>query len=507
MTERQPSLAEVDAALASMTTIYLALNNLKADLTVPGGPVDLAPIITEPVPVLMKAGQTQRVVITATDAEGPPTLELVGTYDWVDVVATPGMLALTLSPRLEAKGSFALDIKATDSAGLVDVASLKVDVAAPDAPPKAALPAGVMVTSVAGGLELSWEAAPEDVTQTFLSWGSAGGWLGNLKVPRGTATASLRGLAAVSHGVDVGFIRGSVWPTAAELVRVTATPIPSVLPPTGPVVPGTKPDAVNTGLRVVKEGLRLIEGRHAITSPGLVEGLRVIGQLFIDSPNVEVADCWVTGIYPGDGAIRNMNYKSVVHPGLHVHHCRIDGKDMREPAGYGIIGATHLHHNDISGCADSIKLGTIPGEIVEDNYCHHHAMGFSSVHGGPTHNDGMQAQAGRSGVIRRNSVIGPFADGGQGSGDPRTSANGGIFLKSDSGPVTDYDIYDNYVIGWGFCVYCYNNVSRTKVYNNILGSGPGFANFGPLQLVGSAGSGVQCYGNITQTAAIVANRN
>ncbi len=507
MTERNPSLAEVDTALAGMATIYLALNNLKADLTLPGGPVDLAPILTDPVPVLMTAGQTVRVVVTATDAEGAPTLTVLSGLPWVAASSSPGILTLTLTPPVGTTGAFALDVQATDSAGLVDVATLMVNVSAVEAPPKGPMPTGLTVASVAGGLELAWDAAPDDVTQTFISWGMAGTWLGNMKVPRGTATASLRGLAEVSHGVDVGFIRGTVWPTAAELVRVTGTPIASVLPPSGPVVPGTKPDALNTGLRVVKEGLRLVEGRHVVSSPGLVEGLRIIGQLFIDSPNVEVADCWVTGIYPGDGAIRNMNYKSVVHSGLHVHHCRIDGKDMREPCGYGILGATHLHHNDISGCADSIKLGTIAGEVVEDNYCHHHAMGFSSVHGGPTHNDGMQAQAGRNGVIRRNSVIGPFADGGQGAGDPRTSANGGIFLKSDSGPVTGYDIYDNYVVGWGFCAYFYNNVSFTKVHDNILGNGPKFANFGPLQLVGSAGTGVRCYGNVDQTSAAVANRN
>ncbi|MDY7105586.1 MAG: right-handed parallel beta-helix repeat-containing protein [Actinomycetota bacterium] len=132
--------------------------------------------------------------------------------------------------------------------------------------------------------------------------------------------------------------------------------------------------------------------------------------------------------------------------------------DGQDPGAAGVTGVATIVGNDISGCADGIKAGD--GAVIEGNYIHD--LGF----GPDTHNDGIQIQAGENITITGNTIV-TFTD------DPETKqANAGVFAQSESGPIDNLVVSDNYVDGFGFSLrFNGDDVRNSKMTGNIIGPG------------------------------------
>lgn len=140
---------------------------------------------------------------------------------------------------------------------------------------------------------------------------------------------------------------------------------------------------------------------------------------------VHVTNGWVNAYVPGK------NYT-----GHAIVDSLIEG-DGQCPA--SAVNLDMVSGSTLRGCSDGIKVRT-GGQILDN-----HIGPLASNPG--DHNDGIQAQAGHSIVVRGNTIdSGGFREG-------RT--NGGIFFKEDSGPIQAV-VEDNHVSGFGFCIYVYS---------------------------------------------------
>ena len=263
----------------------------------------------------------------------------------------------------------------------------------------------------------------------------------------GTVTA-VSSVADVKLNLSVdGFERAESNP--APTPTPTPTPVPSPTPEPAPVTSGT-PGASNTG---VPSGTALTvhNGDINVTKPGTVlSGLDVRGLIKISAPDVTIKNSIIRGrTMNGPGALIN-------NLGGHRNLVVIDTElspSTASPDANGIYGynftATRL---DINNVIDGIHI-TGSNVSLQDSWIHDHMhyRNDPNQDGSPSHDDGIQIQAGNNVTVTGNRLT-----------DSHSAA---VQITQDRGPVSNFTFSDNFANG-GACTV---NIAE-KSYGPIIGA-------------------------------------
>lgn len=211
------------------------------------------------------------------------------------------------------------------------------------------------------------------------------------------------------------------------------------------------PDATNTG---VPAGtiLTAYSGPSTITIAGTVVDSKTINiTLRVSAANVVIQNCMIIAdSFYGIGANGAAN--------ITVQNCTIVGNGVSSDN--GILGSGTFLSNNISGFENGITLQD-GASTVKGNYVHDLAGGSS----GSPHYDGIELHGGQSGVlIEGNNVI---------NNHEFTSA---VFIKNDTGPITNVMVRGNRLVGGGYTVYADNRgsggaLTGISFINNSIGGG------------------------------------
>lgn len=224
---------------------------------------------------------------------------------------------------------------------------------------------------------------------------------------------------------------------------------PSWMPPGG-----GWPDASSTG---VPPGVALRpSSKLTVTRDGtVIDGLDVRGNINVRANNVTIRNTRVRASSP---------YLIRVLPGYGgtvIEDVELDGLGNSRTTGIAGSRVT-VRRADIARVGDGVKLGS--DSLYERNYIHHLA------HVGGAHADGMQAEGAARVTIRGNTIDVPVTSS--------TSANSAIFLKADSGPVTDIRVHGNAFNGGNFTLFgegagpnsnALHSAARITISENVFG--------------------------------------
>ena len=173
--------------------------------------------------------------------------------------------------------------------------------------------------------------------------------------------------------------------------------------------------------------------------------------------------------------------------GLKVIGNTITGGPAGSAAGVFLVEDAIVTNNDISGGYDGIQsIGS--NIVIADNYIHDFFVTPTS------HNDGIQIMEGDDITIERNCIVG---------GAPSPSVNSAIFVQPETGDITNIDINNNYLSGFGFTVRYNNNkgfIVDGIIVDNTFGTTP-MPQFGPIGVTGGATAVVTC--NIWESGAVI----
>jgi hypothetical protein len=202
----------------------------------------------------------------------------------------------------------------------------------------------------------------------------------------------------------------SSTPSASPSTTPTTTPTagpstsPTTSPTTAPTQPaGTaKPDASNTGV-VAGTALTVVTGNQTFSTSGqVITGKDFRGYVKVTGTNITFKNCIFRGGTPsGNNALLDTEAgtNTVVEDSEFVPlqpAATIDGLWTAN---------TKLYRVNIHGTVDGMKAGN--NTLVQDSYIHDMSWFASDPNqgGGPTHNDGVQAFDGVSGVTLRHNTI------------------------------------------------------------------------------------------------------
>ncbi|WP_166806321.1 right-handed parallel beta-helix repeat-containing protein [Cryobacterium serini] len=238
-------------------------------------------------------------------------------------------------------------------------------------------------------------------------------------------------------------------PTPAPTPTPTPAPAPAPAPAPVPVTSGT-PGASNTG---VPSGTALTvhNGDINVTEPGTVlSGLDVRGLIKISAPDVTIKNSIIRGrTMNGPGALIN-NLGG--HRNLVVTDTELS-PSTASPDANGIYGynftATRL---DINNVIDGIHI-TGSNVSLQDSWIHDHMHYRNDPNqgGSPSHDDGIQIQAGNNVTVTGNRLT-----------DSHSAA---VQITQDRGPVSNFTFSDNFANG-GACTV---NIAE-KSYGPIRGA-------------------------------------
>ncbi len=238
-------------------------------------------------------------------------------------------------------------------------------------------------------------------------------------------------------------------PEPAPVPTPAPTPAPAPTPEPAPVTTGT-PGASNTG---VPSGTALTvhNGDINVTKPGTVlSGLDVRGLIKISAPDVTIKNSIIRGrTMNGPGALIN-NLGG--HRNLVVTDTELSPSSA-SPHANGIYGynftATRL---DINNVIDGIHI-TGSNVSLQDSWIHDHMHYRNDPNqgGSPSHDDGIQIQAGNNVTVTGNRLT-----------DSHSAA---VQITQDRGPVSNFTFSDNFANG-GACTV---NIAE-KSYGPIMGA-------------------------------------
>jgi hypothetical protein len=203
---------------------------------------------------------------------------------------------------------------------------------------------------------------------------------------------------------------------------------------------GGWPDASNSGYLGSPGALTSISG-YTVSTPGAVVELKNVTEaLIVTAANVTIRNCVLNAGYFGvdaDGA----------GSGLTVEDCTIIGG-----SNCGILSGganATIRRNNISGCADGMKIGG-NGILIQDNYIQDlFALGEDP------HHDGIQC----SGSVGLSFIHNWF-------GVKDTS---GIAMFAGSGSWSNVLIQDNWFTGApGYYIYAPGTPTNVQVLNNVF---------------------------------------
>jgi hypothetical protein len=243
----------------------------------------------------------------------------------------------------------------------------------------------------------------------------------------------------------------------------SATPTPSKrstpkAPP--PASRGGKPGAGNSGV-VGGTALTVVSGNQTYSSNGqVVSGKDFHGYVKVTGSGITFKDCIFRGGTPsGNGALLDTEdgFNTVVEDSEFVPlhpAATIDGVWAK---------STKLYRVNIHGTVDGMKAG--PNTLVQDSYIHGTSWFASDPNqgGGPTHNDGIQAFDGVSGITLRHNTI-----------DMSTSKDPNAALQDSASNVT---VDNNWLDGGGCTLNFADHGSALPglaVTNNRFGRHSGF---------------------------------
>ncbi len=225
-------------------------------------------------------------------------------------------------------------------------------------------------------------------------------------------------------------------PTKSATPGPTATSTPTATPaPTGTATPGTgKPGASNTGVPAGTQ-LTIVNGNQTFSSSGqTISGKDFHGYVKVTGSNITFKDCIFRGGTPNgnnalldtEAATNTVVEDSEVVP-LHPA-ATIDGVWTKN---------TKLYRVNIHGTVDGMKAGN--NTLVQDSWIHDTSWFASDPNqgGGSTHNDGIQAFDGVSGLTLRHNTI-----------DLSTSKDPNAALQDSASNVT----VDNNWLDGGGCI-------------------------------------------------------
>jgi hypothetical protein len=230
----------------------------------------------------------------------------------------------------------------------------------------------------------------------------------------------------------------SSTPSASPTSKPTTSPSTSTSPTTSPTTAPTqpagtaKPDASNTGV-VAGTALTVVTGDQTFSTSGqVITGKDFRGYVRVTGSNITFKNCIFRGGTPGgNNALLDTEAGSntvvedsefvPVHPAATID---------------GVWAAnTKLYRVNIHGSVDGMKAGN--NTLVQDSYIHDMSWFASDPNqgGGPTHNDGVQAFDGVSGVALRHNTI-----------DLSTTKDGNAALQASASNTT---VDNNWLDGGG----------------------------------------------------------
>jgi hypothetical protein len=270
--------------------------------------------------------------------------------------------------------------------------------------------------------------------------------------------STLQGPLAPSSGAP----SASASPNPTASGTKSATPTPSKRStPKPPSAPRTgKPATANTGV-VAGTQLTVVRGNQTYSSNGqVVSGKDFHGYVKVTGSGITFKDCIFHGGTPsGNGALLDTEDGSntvvedsefvPLHPAA-----TIDGVWTK---------STKLYRVNIHGTVDGMKAG--PNTLVQDSYIHDTSWFASDPNqgGGATHNDGIQAFDGVSGITLRHNTI-----------DMSTSKDPNAALQDSASNVT---VDNNWLDGGGCTLNFADHGSALPglvVTNNRFGRHSGF---------------------------------
>ena len=238
-------------------------------------------------------------------------------------------------------------------------------------------------------------------------------------------------------------------PAPAPIPEPTPAPTPTPVPEPAPVTSGTPGDS-NTG---VPSGTALTvhNGDINVTRAGTVlSGLDVRGLIKISAPDVTIKNSIIRGrTMNGPGALIN-NLGG--HRNLTVTDTELSPSSA-SPDANGIYGynftATRLNINNV---IDGIHI-TGSNVSLQDSWIHDHMHYRNDPNqgGSPSHDDGIQIQAGNNVTVTGNRLT-----------DSHSAA---VQITQDRGPVSNFTFSDNFANG-GACTV---NIAE-KSYGPIMGA-------------------------------------
>ena len=190
-------------------------------------------------------------------------------------------------------------------------------------------------------------------------------------------------------------------PTKSATPRPTATPTSPA--PTGTATPGTgKPGAGNTGVPAGTQ-LTVVSGNQTFSASGqTISGKDFHGYVKVTGSNITFKDCIFRGGTP--------NANNALLDTEHASNTVVEDSEFvpLHPAATidGIWTAnTKLYRVNIHGTVDGMKAGN--NTLIQDSWIHDTSWFASDPNqgGGSTHNDGIQAFDGVSGVTLRHNTI------------------------------------------------------------------------------------------------------
>jgi hypothetical protein len=243
-----------------------------------------------------------------------------------------------------------------------------------------------------------------------------------------SSTAASAPPAPLTPSAPATALPGPIGSTAATTPAPTRT---ATRTPTQP--PGTaKPDASNTGVAAGTPLTVVADNQTFSTSGQVITGKDFHGYVKVTGSNITFKNCIFRGDTPsGNNALLNTQAGTNIvvedsefvplHPAA-----TIDGVWTAN---------TKLYRVNIHGSVDGMKAGE--NTLVQDSYIHDMSWFASDPNqgGGPTHNDGVQAFDGVSGVTLRHNTI-----------DMSTTENGNSALQDSASGVT---VDDNWLDGGG----------------------------------------------------------
>lgn len=266
----------------------------------------------------------------------------------------------------------------------------------------------------------------------------------------------------------------SVSPDPGQSLSSTSTPAPKES--SAPAMAGY-PSAANTGWQHTGVKLTAYRGPSTVRTAGTVIDGKDIGCVWIQAPNVVIKRSRVR--CTGDFPVR-VHDKGT----LRIEDTEVDGRGNP-----GSSCVTYEHYTavrvDCHGVGDGMYI-TGANVTIQDSYIH------DLTTCGDCHNDGIQATAGMSVVIRHNTI------------ENKYTQTGCLKLGSETGPLRNLLVENNLLNGGGYCVYAGGSGSGVSdlrfIGNHFLRSPAGFFRnggyHGPVAFYDSSVSGNKWSGNV-----------